>query len=239
MGRDIVDIVMEKSFVELNDAERAELSEFCATEEEFMQLKHVFASVESMNFEQEEPRAEIKEKLDHLFEKTYPAAAPIWYNSFFAVLIPRDKPLHRQPMLHIAALLVLIFLAVPMMQQEPTNDNELLADASTENVTSEQDGANGSGNQQSVTSSDVNSEEVETKNSDVLTTTSALVGSLADERDTEGRTRSLSLIASAGMAPGSEHPDGIFSGAEDESIVSLSVSAQETSRVLDLLTATF
>lgn len=235
MGRDIVDIVMEKSFVELNDEERAELSEFCATEEEFMQLKHVFASVESMDFAQEEPRPEIKEKLDHLFEKTYPAAIPVWYNSVFAVLIPKDKPLHRQPMLQIAAMLVLIFLTVPLMQQEQTSNENLIAEVSSENVVSEEDAANGSGNQ--VTS--VNGETEKSMAQDVNTVASSSTpgGTLANLDVNEGVTRSIS-VAAVGNGPGSDHPDGVFTGSAEE-LVSMSVSAQETSKVLDLLTATF
>src|SRR3989338_7062252 len=226
MGRDIVDIIMEKSFAELSDEERAELTEFCATEEEFMQMKHVFASVESMDYRQEAPRAEIKEKLDHLFEKTYPAAMPLWYNSFFAVFIPRDKPLYRQPMLHIAAILVLIFLAVPLMQQESLSSDKLIAEVSSEDVISEDNAVNGTGVAEPANDSDVNLAAEEEPSPAILSGSSAVGGNQANFQDAEARTRSISSASGAMMAPGSNHPDGIFGGS-DEGFVSMSVSAQE------------
>jgi len=67
MKKDLIDTIMEKEFIELSNAERKELEEFCTTESEYIQMKEVFISVEAMPLDNPTPRKETKEKLDELF----------------------------------------------------------------------------------------------------------------------------------------------------------------------------
>ena len=48
MDQEIVDIVLKKSFFELTDVERKDVFEWCSSEEEFDQMKHVFMEIELM-----------------------------------------------------------------------------------------------------------------------------------------------------------------------------------------------
>ncbi|MBL1279289.1 MAG: hypothetical protein COA33_003415 [Fluviicola sp.] len=142
MEKDIIDIVTEKEFIQLTASEKSELHEFCKTEEEYNQLKAVFASVSAMPIDTPSPKAETKRDLDALFAQTHPRVAPIWYNSVFAVIVPKDKPIYRQPILQVAAVALLFLLAVPMFSndivQEPTklakNENIETNDKATDKV---------------------------------------------------------------------------------------------------------
>jgi len=42
MKKDLIDTIMEKEFIEMSNAERKELEEFCTTESEYIQMKEVF-----------------------------------------------------------------------------------------------------------------------------------------------------------------------------------------------------
>ena len=100
MERDYLDIIKEKEFIELNSAERAEVAEICATEEEFNATKAMLLQVDSIVIEPITPNPKTKESLDSLFAQSYPKAAPLWYNAVFAVVIPKEKPIYRQPLPH-------------------------------------------------------------------------------------------------------------------------------------------
>ena len=115
MERDVMDIIRDKEFIELTAADRAELGEMCSSEEEFDQVKSMFAGISAMNWSNPAPKAETKESLDHLFEQKHPKAAPIWYNAPLAVIAPKGKPFYRQPLVQAAAVGLLIFLAYPLV----------------------------------------------------------------------------------------------------------------------------
>lgn len=127
MEKDLVNIVIEKSYIELSAFERAELDEFCSSESEYNQLKDVFIEVEMMQFDRVSPRKETKESLDSLFDSTYPKVTPIWYMSAAAVIVPKEKPIHRQPLLQIAAVGLLFFFAYPFFQNEVNTDSSQVA----------------------------------------------------------------------------------------------------------------
>lgn len=235
MERDIVDIVNDKNFNELTAQERAELNDFCSSEEEFLQLKSVFAAVDGMQAEELVPRAETKEKLDKLFYETHPGAAPIWYNSFLAVAIPREKPIYRQPLLQIAAVVAVILLAIPLFENDLTTDSNLMAET---NVPEQSSGANEEKN------ADVVEEDAVTNQLDqevvVANTTQAGIGNATAPGSTTGTreivfTSTISGVDDRLSLSAGDHPDGIF----DTGSESFSISASETPDVLDLLISTF
>ena len=239
MERDIVDIVKDKEFNQLSAAEREELQDFCSSEEEFRQLKSVFAAVDGMSSEKLTPRMETKEKLDALFHETYPGAAPVWYNSFFAVVIAREKPAYRQPLLQLAAVIAVILLAIPLFKGEMNSESNLLAEAEIAEVTNVNEDV--SGPSEAVDDLQVDSgEETDELLSDnfVQANQGANFASAPMSIETpitrsitaEGLTSSLSLTVSSG-----DHPDGVFNANAE----TLSVAASETPDVLDLLTSTF
>ena len=122
-----MDIVKEKEFIELTAQERAELGDLCASEEEYNQVKSMFAGISSMDWSNPTPRAETKESLDHLFAQKYPKAAPVWYNAPLAVVAPKGRPFYRQPLVQVAAIGLLALLAYPFV-------NSTVMNASTDQV---------------------------------------------------------------------------------------------------------
>ncbi|MDG1333193.1 MAG: hypothetical protein P8P74_12740 [Crocinitomicaceae bacterium] len=253
-----MDIVREKEFIELSAAERAELGELCSSEDEYNQVKAMFAGISAMDWSNPTPKAETKESLDHLFAQKHPKAAPIWYNAPLAVLAPKGKPFYRQPLVQAAAVGLLIFLAYPFMNSDVmTSDTAQVAVLEKESTSSELKEVDGKVSDDMDTSSkeDVNGQDdtsIETR-SEVFTpseftsepakpvstaslTPRDLVSAVTEE--TTFRKESEILLSSAGSAsePGSTHPDGIFVGDKAEIF---SVPASREPAVFDLLTSTF
>lgn len=257
-----MDIVKEKEFIELSAAERAELGELCSSEEEFNQMKAMFASISAMDWSNPAPKAETKESLDHLFAQKHPKAAPVWYNAPLAVLAPKEKPFYRQPLVQAAAVGLLIFLTYPFVksnvmtsdttqiaqlneEKTPSESKELAkekedktieADVYKETEVSEmRDG--GRENEESikleVVSAPVHAEPVPAPRASGTFT--AMFGNEATTPEDEKMTRELA--ANDGVTtPGSTHPDGVFIGEKTEIF---SVPASREPAVFDLLTSTF
>ncbi len=237
MKKDIVDIVMEKEFIELTAEERSELSEFCSSEEEFNQIRQVFNGVEGMSFENPAPRPETKYRLDDLFEQAHPKA-PVWYNSFLALLVPREKPFYRQPLLQAAAVLLLLFMTVPFVNNNMSGDSKNLMaenDVQTEDVLTSGDVTPAP--MEEVT--DVQEEDELNQAIEQEPEPPVLVADLNDPSSSvTSNERFESLAAAGATAPGSNHPDGIFTGISAEN-VAYSLPASESTDLLDLLTVTF
>lgn len=245
MEKDLIDIVVEKEFIELSPSEREEIMELCANEDEFNQMKNVLASMESMDFNVVQPAVDVKSKLDDLFHETYPKASPVWYMSVLAVVVPTEKPFLRQPLLKVAAIALLFLTVYPMLTQDITKSDVQMAE-----VKKEQQVENGKVIPSEKT---VITETVETSNSNDNSHEEPLVhqpmasilpGSsrpsdiedilLEDEVNTGNPATAFTV---GGAAPGVDHPDGIFASAAI--IESRSISAAEMPDVLDLLTSTF
>ena len=246
MGRDIIDIIKEKEYHQLTTVELDEVQEFCTNEEEYDQMKSVFLSVDSISEGGLKPSGKTKERLDELFVATYPKAAPVWYNSVLAVVVPKDKPIYRQPLFQLAAACMLLFLVFylpnvdltnpstkmaqneqaqvdeePMFTESPTvvDDPKLEADklSESEDIGNEQQALMAESETRTVTVFD---------RSEATVSMDELAGNFA------------SGVSAPSPAPTSVHPDGVFvgslSGDDGESM-----SAAESMDLLDLLTATF
>lgn len=239
MGKDIIDIIKEKKYTELSIEEKAEVSEFCSTEEEFDQMKSVFLSVEEFAVADTKPKAETKARLDDLFVATYPKASPMWYNSLLTLVVPKEKPFYRQPLVQLAAASLLLFLVFYLpggrlnmeSRQVAQHDSKVREEAVVESKPSV-----------------VNSPSLESENSESHTEELAEVSTRNDLLQSELEETETIVAFDAvfneqspvSSAPGlsSNHPDGIFVGSIG-SEVSTSMSASESSELLDLLTATF
>ena len=257
MERDIIDIITEKEFTQLTASERTELQEFCKTEEEYNQLKSVFANVSALPDEQPTPKIQTKKNLDALFVQTYPKLAPIWYNSVLAVVIPKGKPFYRQPMLQVAAVALLLFLAIPMFKNATITEPVQVAENKIDK--SEQDIAESNSNPQAkvteVKSEEELTEEEVSIGDDLVSSFSEDVQTTMQEEVNSSVTRSavsemnsapaiVSFIESDARPAGNDsedfmHPDGVFAGNGSAPTSTLSFSAAETEDLLDLLTATF
>ncbi len=233
MKKDLIDTIMEKEFHALSQVEREEMASYCANEEEYNQMKEVFLGMEQMTWDYPKPKAETKQRLDDLFDSTYPKAAPVWYNSVLVVMVPKDKPVHRQPLVQIAAVALLALLLVPFWKTnseivdsqeaapqvaqvekpEKPADLEAIPDVKPEVV-------NDSDNDVPVPDFDEITEATTNETPVLVAAAEPIVAAPS------------SAGASASVpAPGSTHPDGVF--------IAVSQPASESPEMFDLLTATF
>ncbi len=251
MEKDLVNIISEKSFLELTAKEREEIREYITNEDEYNQMKEVFLMMETIDIPKEQPKAETKERLDALFDQTYPRATPVWYMSILGAVVPKDKPFIQQPLLKVAALVVLMFLIYPFLQSDqlgveskeqlartevPTDQNE----QATELPLKVQEFMAESNEQED----DVNDRFAETPVIQPLQEERSLEMpipveeiELANELLSEPATAGSTIVFSSTAETGFDHPDGVFD--ETISVPSKSVSADRNPAVLDLLTATF
>lgn len=256
-----MDIIKDKEFIELTASERDELMELCTSEDEFNQLKSMFAGISAMNWSNPTPKAETKERLDHLFAQKHPKAAPVWYNAPLAILAPKGKPFYRQPLVQVAAVGLLIFLAYPFVNADvmESKTNQVASVEKEATTLKEKDSAKpestveDANNLESKEAIEANETPVETRSVDVNQNVKATVSAaprpapLADVSP----SRSLGALSfastevaemedlefgSGAAQPGSTHPDGIFMGDRAEVF---SVPASREPAVFDLLTSTF
>jgi hypothetical protein len=93
---DVEKIIATKQYHELSGDERVLVSELADNEEEFDQMKFVFAQMEAMRLNDKvEPRMETKRSLDSIFQETHQQRKGIWLNSSIVLLYPTEKPIYR------------------------------------------------------------------------------------------------------------------------------------------------
>ena len=242
MERDYLDIIKEKEFIELNSAERAEVAEICATEEEFNATKAMLLQVDSIVIEPITPNPKTKESLDSLFAQSYPKAAPIWYNSVFAVVIPKEKPIYRQPLVQMAAAFLIFWMVFPFFSSNLKMEDKQLAKVEKQQEEKTMNEMEVSKEVQQ----EVNSTPSITNEQEPLRLQDAelpiATRSFAEHTPAPGVADIVGFSAMAAedekLLEESIHPDGVFMGDTEQS-VAFGQSAKETTDLLDLLTATF
>ncbi len=252
MKKDLFDIIREKSFEELTDAERAEVSEMLGNAEAYTELQGFMEEVDVIASEKVVPSSKVKGDLDDLFDQVHGQRKYAWYMSFAAVIVPKEKPLYQQPLFYAAAVLLLALLVVPFANQNLSNTPEVLAQnemVQEESVIQEDENVEipvstnvetRSLNEQAkseVVMEDANRADEEFKSVE-------LAFAEAEEKVEEEVSAiefDMSLTAApsvsiATMVAGN-HPDGVFEDWATES--NFSVPASKQPELLDLLTATF
>lgn len=248
MERDVMDIIKDKEYIELTTSERAELGELCATEDEFNQVKSMFASINAINWSNPAPKAETKQRLDHLFAETYPKAVPVWYNAPLAILVPKGKPFYRQPLVQAAAVGLLIFLAYPFVNPDvmDAKANQVATLEKEDPTLKKRDTDKKSEtkkNQETPTAAknlelDQN-QTIKSITAQVSKPSKFLSNGSADMRSDLSESKDSRIVGNSEtttIKPGSTHPDGIFMGDRAEIF---SVPASRQPEVFDLLTSTF
>lgn len=248
MEKELVDIIEDKKFIELTSSERESLKEWCSTEEEFDQLKLVFLEVEQMKRTQVmTPRAETKNSLDAIFAQKHSKIPPVfWYNSFFTVLYPTDKPIQRRPLMQIAAIGLLFLLVYPFVSTNKLIETTpQLAKVEEPAVKEELKGLSAEKDKTIVDDLDENITDLpETRLQEstiemspgveglIFSSPEPAVASATYSWTTDSRVDASSSLTGAI----SDHPDGIFIGSSTNSF---SQAASSQPAVFDLLTATF
>lgn len=246
MEKELVDKVLEKNFIELNERERDDLKEWCSSEEEFDQLKMVFRGVEQLKVSQTfNPSPETKRSLDSLFAEQH-AKVPgtIWYNSILAAIYPTDKSFARRPLIQLAAVGLIVLLAYPFIGVNDmiNKKNEVAQLEETKDISTvkakETTGENFEAADKTLVQNEVAEEIIVDEISPFEV---SMEKSLEESKFDEIESATFTGIAAMPMRnvadiPVSTHPDGIFIGA---SAVTYSQPASAQPAVFDLLTTTF
>lgn len=252
-----MDLIKDKEFIELTAVERTEINELCASEDEFNHMKSMLNGISALNWSNPAPKTETKERLDMLFQQTYPKAAPVWYSSTLAVVVPKDRPIYRQPLVQIAAVGLLLLLAYPFVNNMIDSNKDQLALVEKKTEVREKPAASEQKNMETTKSTEVDeapesvpstssapSRSVDVHTIDVPELVSSRAGALPppslgsadkDRRDEDLAITSFSSTSPA-TQPGSNHPDGIFIG---DRVDIFSAPASHQPAVFDLLTSTF
>ena len=107
MEKELIDIIKTKKFVELSSTEKANLSEWVQTEEDFESMKFLYLGMEEM-LEENYPSENVKSSLDKLFAETHPQ--PSFFAGLFLFLFPPQKSLWFKPGFQIGTSLAFAFL---------------------------------------------------------------------------------------------------------------------------------
>jgi len=248
MEKDIIEIIKSKNFFELDSSEKSELKEYCKNEDEFNQLKQAFFALEAAAFSSIKPSAKTKERLDDMFVQKYPQAAPIWYNSLAAIISPKNKPIYKQPLMQVAAVVALFFLAVPFFTSDLENDQLLVAENKIELTEKELVVDDAIENKENEIVSNLVEELNEQEESPLVIAQEELSNvshtELLEFEDSEVTTATFAnddvTITSIATEPSSNHLDGVFIAmSAEKSIETISISVADSEDLMDLLVATF
>lgn len=229
MERDYLDIIKEKEFNELSASERTEIQSICSNEEEFNATKAMLSQVDFVMGDTLNPQKKTKDDLDRLFQQTYPKATPIWYNSLAAIVVPREKPVYRQPLVQIAAVGLILLLVFPFFNTKLEPKQVQVAQREESKPDSMQKENPIVENKQPEAESGLITQEAEP----AVTSVPSRDAFPTDMRSLSSNEQSFDVTAEE-----STHPDGIFMG-ETNTAVAFGQSGIETEDLLDLLTATF
>lgn len=117
MEKKIQDIIESNTFDQLSEQSLLELKDWCATRDEFNQLKSLFETLSTLQQKSNlEPKKQIKESLDALFMKKHSMGkSASLSNSILRTIYPIDKEFYKRPLVQIAALIVIVLLVVPFL----------------------------------------------------------------------------------------------------------------------------
>lgn len=252
MKKDLFDIIKSKSYDELTDSERVEVGEMAEDAMSYDNLKKFMSDVDAMSKDQIVPSSKVQSNLNELFDQVHGQRRYAWYMSFAAIVIPKEKPLHKQPLFYAAAILLLALLVVPFSNVNLDDSSNVLAQQEVmdeESMTMSQQ-KEFSIEEEAVSTNVTRLAENEQQNSEVVmqdavSTSTRNIEGLAQQDEflaeeitvvTDFNSVPVSVTAvptSAGMA----HPDGVFDNWANES--NFSIPASKQPELLDLLTATF
>jgi hypothetical protein len=250
MEKEITDLFREKTFHELNEQERVQLSELCENEDEFEQMRNLFVGIEAMKREEYTPKAETKASLDAIFASQTRNRTAIWYNSVLVMLYPVDKPIQRRPLIQIAAAVVLLLVTIPFFTSDRIDSTspqvaqvkqETIKKKRQENTTVETSDERSSSENKTLGSegSKGDFESTVLKEDEALMVPASREavssGALAEDLGAAMPMSSIEKSEARVADKDFDHPDGVFSGT----VISYSKSVKQQPAILDLLTATF
>ncbi len=241
MGAEDFEYLFEKKYGELTDSEKAQLSGMVDSEEEFEGMKEFMTRIEtSLSGFETVPDSKVKAKLDDVFYEQHPKDRGVGLWAVVPTLFPADKKLWQQPMLRVAALIIVALLVIPLFRidkdttvQVAENKHKVTGNVESPEVDTQTGDKVSSPTDQTVVTEEPHSavvvEQPTVRVPDfVPQPISSAPGMISDD-----------IMSFA--ATGSTHPDGVFVGdvAFDETVRSGQKPVSSNIAVLDLLTATF
>lgn len=232
MEKELVEIVLQKSFIELSKDERIALLEWCTSEEEYDQMKNVFLEVERMKAKQTATvRPDTKKSLDAIFNKKHHKTPVFWNNSVMTLIYPLEKPLHKRPLIQVAAVALLFLFTYPIINQDNVNPAVQMAKNEVKRTEIKKEVNSGQNSPSITVSTTKNPDNSNLKEAKSIEDHPTLVAI------TEVTISGVEIADNlSSVNTGVSHPDGVFEG-EINSVFSEPVS--EDPDVLDLLTVTF
>ncbi len=240
MEKDTVEYIKNKSFFELSPKEKEGMKDLFTTEEEFNEIKALFIQMDGLSAESFKPSENVKESLDDVFVHQYAATQS---RSFLALIVSKNKPIYRQPLVQLAAMALLLLLVVPVF-------NSPLVEETIQVAELKKGGGIETNNRNEVKSENV--EEIKSRNELNLDVENSEIqlDQLVEKKTVKMKVLQPQILPGpvgpipspvlieAPLKMGFNHPDGIYQ-EEKEVVAFTSVSAQESSDLLDLLTTTF
>jgi hypothetical protein len=140
MEKKIQDIIESNTFDQLSEQSLLELKDWCATRDEFNQLKSLFETLSTLQQKSNlEPKKQTKESLDALFMKKHSMGkSASLSNSILRTIYPIDKEFYKRPLVQLAALIVIVLLVVPFLNapEKITSNLTKIASIKTDNTNS-------------------------------------------------------------------------------------------------------
>jgi hypothetical protein len=237
MEKELTDLFNERRYHDLSLEEKEQLTDLCASEEEFEQMRQVFSAIQMSKNETFHPKKETKDSLDELFASVHaPQRKVFWMQTAWLLVYPEDKPFIRKPLVQFAAIGILLLLTVPFLLQDNLVDQKTY----TSKVEKNQKSSVNVTTKSSAISDSIN--DSAPKNKVTNTAAQPIVSSVLTEQQAHVPEQSSDAIfyevdRSSVPVPvsGFDHPDGEFNGVA----AAFSFSVQEQIGVLDLITATF
>jgi hypothetical protein len=259
MEKHELDSIFEKTYIELSDSEKSEMSDLFQNEDEFNQLKYIFNQISNEVDKRKsleiEPKAEIKSNLDNLFHQKYQNTGVLWYNALSVFFINPEKKWHAQNLTRIAAIAILALLMIPFMNSTKIEDNGVLTaknEIKTEGKKEKEKIENKIVNDDNSLENESNVEnklstEKEFKQTfdaspaEIVRNNQTFGSSLASEDfdNLSAKEKPTSDVFLAESSSLSMHPDGVFIEREEKNKESTNFSLQANLNFLDLLTPTF
>lgn len=136
MEEEQINILRNKSFNQLSDSERFSLKDWCASEEEFLDLQHLFVGIEGYKAKIDNQQSNRKQELDALFSQVYSQNTPFSWKQFF---FPSLKPLFFQPGFQLAFGILLFFGLTFYFNSNFNQNNQIAKVESKESLLTEKE----------------------------------------------------------------------------------------------------
>ena len=121
----LIDNIKSKEYKALSANEKLSLMDWCENEDDYNQLKLVFAELDAIKLESEPLLSdEIKHKLDDLFIAEHKKQKGFFLNTT-ALFFRKDVKWYSQPIAHIAALFVVFFSVYTLLKLNPVESHQV------------------------------------------------------------------------------------------------------------------